>query len=58
MVLNINAHFRNPLTYANYYKWKFHFNTILMIHKLHGVVENDAPSGILPNVYMNLEFDR
>lgn len=28
---NINAHFWNPFTDANYHKWKFHFNTIRLL---------------------------
>lgn len=39
--LNINAHFRDPPTNANFFKWWFHFWTVLRIHRLSHIIEND-----------------
>lgn len=51
--LNINAHFRDPLTDANNYNGRFHFNTILRIQKLRYVVEH----GALPELFATGEVN-
>lgn len=45
--LNINAQFHHPLIDANFFKWHFHFKTILHIHRLGHILEGAAPLELL-----------